>query len=608
MKRVFLLVFTALAALMAASCQKEEMGRVLTATIEQYEHNSKGGNDASKAYINNEYYACWENNDLVQINNTRCTVSVSPESITASILGTENLTERPLLAYYPASQVSNLTAAGGTVTLPPVQTYETTTVNGVTYQKIQNPMAAYCPEGNDKLKFRNLGALLKVTIQGNTSVKAIQVKGDDNQMLWGEATLKLNNQNLPMLDKFSKGSNSVVLNFPSAVSIDGGRSFYIVVPAGSLFTNLTIAVLTTNGTTNGTTYAHHCKTSAMGQGLLRNQIGAVNYTPNGCEDNTFLPSWMIRYTATDRVTPHNASAFGAAVVDNPFNAPNGTLLFDGPVTEIGSQAFHECSSLTGISLSESVTSIGNSTFYGCNSLAGIDLPESLTSIGESAFSYCYGLTGISLPESLTSIGDEAFYSCSNLTSISLPESLTSIGTGAFSGCRNLTSISLPESLTSIGMKAFQGCSSLAGIDLPESLTSIGMQAFENCSSLTSISLPENVTSIGMRAFAMCSSLAGIDLPESLTSIGDAAFEDCSSLGSISLPANVTSIEGRAFAGCSELFTVNCYASNPPALVPDAFNGIQQYAVLRVPSNRVAAYSGSNWGSAFASPRHISGNL
>ena len=58
MKRTLLLAFTAVAALLASSCQKEELGRVLTATIEQYEHS---GN--AKAYINNDNYACWENND-----------------------------------------------------------------------------------------------------------------------------------------------------------------------------------------------------------------------------------------------------------------------------------------------------------------------------------------------------------------------------------------------------------------------------------------------------------------------------------------------------------------------------------------------------------------
>ena len=108
-------------ALMATSCQKEEMGRVLTATIEQYEHNGKGdGVEGSKAYINGDYYACWEPGDLVSINGTRCTVSIpegNNQNNTVTIEG-QIPTDQNLMAFHPASQVRNLTSTGGTVKQP----------------------------------------------------------------------------------------------------------------------------------------------------------------------------------------------------------------------------------------------------------------------------------------------------------------------------------------------------------------------------------------------------------------------------------------------------------------------------------------------------------
>ena len=188
MKKTFLLAVTAVVALMAVSCQKEEMGRVLTATIEQYEHNAD-----SKAYINADNYACWEAGDTVEINNTQCTIRFEEGSQgtanTAIIDGASLPSDVPLLAFYPASQISNLTTNGGTVTLPHIQTYKER--NG--HQIINNPMAAYCPVGSNELKFRNLAALLKVTIQApsneDLAVKAILVKGNENQMLWGTAPL-----------------------------------------------------------------------------------------------------------------------------------------------------------------------------------------------------------------------------------------------------------------------------------------------------------------------------------------------------------------------------------------------------------------------------------
>ena len=77
---------------------------------------------------------------------------------------------------------------------------------------------------------------------------------------------------------------------------------------------------------------------------------------------------------------------------------------------------------------------GEGAFYSCSSLSSITLPESITSIGECAFNGCTSLSSITLPEGITSIGEHAFQGCSSLSSITLPEGITSILPGAFSGC------------------------------------------------------------------------------------------------------------------------------------------------------------------------------
>ncbi|MBQ2239705.1 MAG: leucine-rich repeat domain-containing protein, partial [Alistipes sp.] len=61
-------------------------------------------------------------------------------------------------------------------------------------------------------------------------------------------------------------------------------------------------------------------------------------------------------------------------------------------------------------------------------------------IGDLAFEGCSSLTSITIPESVTIIGHGAFYGCSSLTSITIGNGVTSIGEWAFEDCSSLTSI------------------------------------------------------------------------------------------------------------------------------------------------------------------------
>ena len=84
----------------------------------------------------------------------------------------------------------------------------------------------------------------------------------------------------------------------------------------------------------------------------------------------------------------------------------------------------------------------------------------LTEIGKSTFFDCSSLTSITIPNSVTEIGMHAFFCCSSLTSVIIPNSVTEIGEGVFEGCTSLTSIEIPNSVTYIDMFAFSECSNL----------------------------------------------------------------------------------------------------------------------------------------------------
>ena len=109
-----------------------------------------------------------------------------------------------------------------------------------------------------------------------------------------------------------------------------------------------------------------------------------------------------------------------------------------------------------------------------------------TSIGYGAFDNCSSLTSVTIPNSVTSIYEEAFYNCSGLTSCTIGSGVTSIGMFAFSYCSGLTSIDIPDSVTNIGDSAFMHCSGLTSCTIGSGVTSIGVYAFLDCSGLESI--------------------------------------------------------------------------------------------------------------------------
>ena len=213
---------------------------------------------------------------------------------------------------------------------------------------------------------------------------------------------------------------------------------------------------------------------------------------------------------------------------------------------------------------EPLTTIIDKAFQTCSTLTSVTIPDSVTSIGEYAFAHCTSLTSVTIPDSVTTIGDWAFYNCRSLTSVTIGDSVTSIGDDAFAHCRNLTSVTIPDSVTTIGDYAFQYCTNLTSVNIGDSVTTIGSMAFDGCTSLTSVTIGDSVTTIGSCAFRGCSSLTSVTIGNSVTTIGAAAFRNCESLTSVTIPDSVTTIGNNAFRDCSDLTSVYCKPTTPPA--------------------------------------------
>ncbi|MCL1930783.1 MAG: leucine-rich repeat domain-containing protein, partial [Treponema sp.] len=104
-------------------------------------------------------------------------------------------------------------------------------------------------------------------------------------------------------------------------------------------------------------------------------------------------------------------------------------------------------------IGNSVTSIGNSAFYNCTSLTSVTIPNSVTSMGNS-FTNCTSLTSVTIGNSVTDIAGGTFRECTSLKSVTIGSSVTSIEQRAFDGCTGLTSVTFQGTIPETGFKPY----------------------------------------------------------------------------------------------------------------------------------------------------------
>ena len=215
-----------------------------------------------------------------------------------------------------------------------------------------------------------------------------------------------------------------------------------------------------------------------------------------------------------------------------------------------------------------MTSISTAAFAVCRKLTTVSFPKSITSIGTQAFENCTGLTGeIIIPKTVNTVGNNVFANCDNLEQITFEENgeLREIGS-QFANNSGIKSLVIPHFIQNIKSEAFGNCGQLEKVILMNPDLSMGERVFNSTVKLTSAGpidwelgagkndnfdieyawttmIPANAFSAGVN-FRQ-SYLTEITFPDNLEEIGDYAFKG-SAIQEISLPASLKKIGKEAF--------------------------------------------------------------
>ncbi|MBQ8057934.1 MAG: leucine-rich repeat domain-containing protein [Ruminococcus sp.] len=158
-----------------------------------------------------------------------------------------------------------------------------------------------------------------------------------------------------------------------------------------------------------------------------------------------------------------------------------------PVTEIGSWAFEDNTTIKSVTLPDTMTTIGDYAFWGCTNLTHITVPDSVTKVGMSAF-YDTNLQNLREDKDFKYIGKVAYsYKGDyNYADIVFPEGTVGIAAGMFYVSKYVgpKSVVIPDSVKAIGEWAFKNCSVLESVTMGCGIEYIGEDAFDTYSDVT----------------------------------------------------------------------------------------------------------------------------
>lgn len=251
------------------------------------------------------------------------------------------------------------------------------------------------------------------------------------------------------------------------------------------------------------------------------------------------------------------------------NAFNATPLISNNTLYLGTnlvQVYPEYSSST-LSIKSGTTKINANAISGCSSITSITIPNTVTTIGDNAFEET-GITSITIPNSVSSIGKDVFAN-TKIANVTFNANIKTFGTW-FEGITTLKSINIPSSVTAISSDAFNGCTALSNI------------TFANAN---------NITSWGSNIFNGCASLPGVvDGCVLIKATEQDAVE-----ARYEISSDIAYIAENAFAHCGNVTYLDLRdCTTPPALASSALSGITGFKTI-VKDGYESNFAKGTWG-------------
>lgn len=264
-------------------------------------------------------------------------------------------------------------------------------------------------------------------------IVSITLRGLNNEVLAGTATLGLNTNMIPVVHSVTDPKTSVTVTAPNGTFEPGENYYLITLPDVALPDGYSVTLVRSDGL--GGTYEVRAN-RPLNRIKFRNLSQPVD----------------VRIEDPDNIADGLSTGWIAVSPEGDLD-PDAIIAFADPNVKALCVSNWDTDSDGELSYAEAaaVTTIPYEVFSSNTNITSFDEFRFFTGVTSLGYDTDYD-------EGTDYFG--AFSGCTNLKSITLPPTLTTIPWGCFRGCSSLEELYIPKSVTKIQQVAFLGCTSL----------------------------------------------------------------------------------------------------------------------------------------------------